>query len=189
MRRYPICFLIIATLLIPVGSSAQERWRAPEPNLLARLSYDGSMSNGEAARQLCMAVNRDGGYRIVRVLPSGVTERLRGTIPKDQLQKLTAALDSPEFLALSSHGGLIRQQGETFGAEVLTPDSEKAHRLYWIITDEEKPFPSPITKVVTWLKHFDPAGGIEFESADFPDVCPSGGLQLLQPSVAGNLKP
>jgi hypothetical protein len=58
-----------------------------------------------------------------------------------------------------------------------------------VITDDEKPFPLPITKVVTWLKHFDPAGSTEFESADFPDVCPSGGLHLLQPSVAGNLKP
>jgi hypothetical protein len=189
MRRYSHCLLICVVFLIPLGSSAQERWRPVEPNLLARLSYDTPVSSEETARQLCVAVNRDGGYRIVRVLPTGATERRRGIMPKDELQRLAAVLDSPEFLGLSSHGGLIRQQGESFGAEILTPDSEKGHRLYWVITDEEKPFPSPIAKVVTWLKHFDPAGGTEFESADFPDVCPSGGLRLLQPSVAGNLKP
>jgi hypothetical protein len=53
--------------------------------------------------------------------------------------------------------------------------------------DGENPFPASVSSVVDWIKRFEPKGGKMFEYADYPDVCPTGGLRLLQPSVAENL--
>jgi hypothetical protein len=74
-----------------------------------------------SAKWLCIAVSRDGEYRIVRSTGLGQpTERLLGKMPKEE---------------------------------------------------------------------FKPKDGNTFENSDYPDVCPSGGLRLLQPSVAENSQP
>jgi hypothetical protein len=69
------------------------------------------------------------------------------------------------------------------------PGEDEAQRLQWLNADGENPFPDSVTKVVIWLKHFEPTDAKLFEYTEFPDVCPSGGLRLLQPSVAANLHP
>jgi len=189
MRPYAKSFLTTAFLLISVGLWAQDAYHANDPDLLARLSYDHSaIVHNEDVRQVCIAVSRDGEYRIMRSLTTGEMQRLQGTVPQEQLQQLKALLKSPEFKALgANHGGLIRQDSESFAAEI--PRKDGAQRLQWLNADGESPFPAPVAKVVDWLKHFEPSNGKAFEYAEYPDVCPSGGLRLIQPSMAENARP
>jgi hypothetical protein len=91
--------------------------------------------------------------------------------------------------------GLVRQEAETSGAEIPAPNdalrqwSEPAWRLQWLNGDGANPFSPSVSSVVDWIKRFQPKGGKTFEYADYPDVCPAGGLRFLQPSVAGNPHP
>jgi len=189
MRPYAKSLLTTAVLLTSVALCAQEANRTDAPDLLARLSYDNSaIVRGEDVRQVCIAVSRDGDYRIMRSLTTGEMQRLEGKVPQEQLQQLKTLLKSPEFKVLSAnHGGLIRQDSESFAAEI--PRKDGAQRLQWLNADGESPFPAPAAKVVDWLKHFEPTNGKAFEYAEYPDVCPSGGLRLIQPSVAENGRP
>ena len=189
MRPYAKSFLTTAVLLISVGLWAQEAYHADDPDLLARLSYDHSaMVHGEDVRQVCVAVSRDGEYRIARSLTTGEMQRMKGKVPQEQLQQLKTLLKSAEFKALPTHhGGLIRQDSESFAAEI--PRKDGAQRLQWLNADDESPFPAPVAKVVEWLKHFLPKDGMAFDYAEYPDVCPSGGFRLIQPSVAENGRP
>jgi hypothetical protein len=95
---------------------------------------------------------------------------------------------------------LIRQDAESFAAEI--PGAARDHadgtrqwierdawRLQWLNADGESPFPVSVAKVVDWLQQFQPKDGKSFLYAEFPDVCPSSGLRLLQPTVAGNHGP
>jgi hypothetical protein len=179
--------LTATVLLVSVGLWAQEASLPKDPDLLARLSYDTSaMVQGSETRHICVAVTRDGDYRLVRSLDHGQTQRLHGKIQDKEFQQLKKLLSDSDFRALSGiHGGLIRQESESFGAEILRQDG--AQRMRWLDADGESPFPASVGTVVSWLKHFEPTGGKPFEYAEYPDVCPSGGLRLLQPSVAANL--
>ena len=211
MRPYAKSFLTTAFLLISVGLWAQDAYHAGDADLLARLSYDNSaIVHGDDVRQVCIAVSRDGEYRIIRSLTTGEMQRLQGKMPKEQLEELKKLLGSPEFRALSGrHEGLIRQEAESFGAEIpaakqLPPGLDdgkfrsliplesaipRAHRLQWLNPDGESPFPAPVAKVIDWLKHFEPKNGQAFDYAEYPDVCPSSGFRLIQPSVAENGRP
>jgi hypothetical protein len=194
--------LTVSFLLISFGMLAQEIEHHNDSALLARLSYERSgVVQGDEVRHVCVAVTRDGEYRIVRTGPLGQTVRLHGKMPKEQLEQLTKLLASPEFRAVSGdHGGLIREDAETFGAEIPGPMRERADgtrqwidrdvwRLQWLNADGESPFPGSVAKVVDWMRQFQPTGGKTFSYAEFPDVCPSGGLRLLQPTVAENERP
>jgi hypothetical protein len=194
MQPYAKSFLTAAVLLVSVGLWAQEVYHSPDPDLLARLSYDSSaVVQGEGVRHICVAVSRDGDYRIVRSPNRGQTQRLQGKMPQEQFQQLKTLLESPEFRGLAgNHGGLIRQESESFGAEIPMPGPQReagAQRLRWLNADGESPFPGSVDKVIHWLKHFEPTDGKPFVYAEYPDVCPSSGLRLLQPSVAANLNP
>jgi hypothetical protein len=46
-----------------------------------------------------------------------------------------------------------------------------------------------VSKIVDWLIRFQPKDGKSFDYADYPDVCPTGGLRLLQPAIAENSHP
>ena len=195
MRPCLTSFLIAAALLVSSALCAQE---TPvevdhDAGVLARLSYDNI-----PGEHICLAISFDGDYRIARSINSvdnGEPLRLQGKIPKEQLQQLKALLVSTEFQSLSGdHGGLIRKESESFGAEIVPlrgqhEDKSATHRLHWLNADGENPFPDSVAKVVRWLKEFEPKGGKSFEYAEFPDVCPSGGLRLLQPSVPQSLHP
>ncbi len=194
--------LTVSFLLLSFGLWAQEHAFVGDADLLARLSYENSrVVSPPEARHVCMAVTRDGEYRIVRSLVDGETQRLRGKMPKDQLQQLTQLLGDAEFRALSGdHGGLIRQDAEVFGAEIPGPVREHADgarqsmdrevwRLQWLNADGESPFADSVAKVVDWLRHFEPKNGKSFVYAEFPDVCPNRGLRLVQPAVAENQHP
>jgi len=194
--------LAVSFFLISLGVWAQEGNRLDDSDLLARLSFERSgMVQGGGVQHVCVAVSRDGDYRIVRSTDDGQTQRLHGQMPKEQVQQLTKLLEAAEFRALSGdHGGLIRQDVESFGAEIPGPLQKHADgtssslerdvwRLQWLNADGESPFPGPVAKVVDWLQHFQPKGGKPFSYAEFQDVCPLRGLRLLQPTVAGNEHP
>jgi hypothetical protein len=202
MRPYSTLLLIAAVLLVSVGLWCQDGLRDPhhDPDMLARLSYNSTpIVQGE---HICVAVSREGDYRFVRFVrfPNGINNglplRLQGKMPKEQLQQLKMLLESSEFRSLAGNhgGGLIREEAESFRAEIPTADGQAEHndgakRLEWLNAEGESPFPGSVAKVVKWLKQFDPKGGESFDYAEFQDVCPSGGLRLVQPSVAENQHP
>ena len=201
MRAYARVLLTLSFLLIPFGVWGQKAAQSEKSDLLARLSYETSVvTQRDGLRQVCLAVSRDREYRIVRHENNGQTQRLHGTLTKEQFEQLTKLLDSPKFRTLSgNHGGLIRQEAESFAAEIPLGDRPRAdgtvriepeaRRLQWLNADGESPFPDSVAKIVGWLEQFEPKNGKEFEYTEFPNVCPSGGLRLVQPAVADNQRP
>jgi hypothetical protein len=191
----------VSFLLMSFGVWGQEVNRQSDSDLLARLSFERSwMAQEGGVRHVCVAVSRDGDYRIVRTDYFGQTLRLHGK-SKEQFQQLAKLLEAAEFRALSGNRvGVIRQDAESFGAEIPGPMREHADgtppwperdvwRLQWLNADGERPFPGAVAKVVDWLQQFQTKGGKAFEYAEFPDVCPSRGFQLVQPTVAENEHP
>jgi hypothetical protein len=194
--------LTSAILLVVSSSIAQERWQPTDPNLMARFSYDDSgVVQPRDVHHACVAVARDGDYRIVRSLGDGESRMLHGKMPKEELRQLTDLLEAAELRKLSGyHGGLIRQESESFAAEIPLRDGwhqdaagnwveHEAWRLQWLNPDGESPFPVPVSNLVDWLRRFQPKDGKSFDYADYPDVCPTGGLRLLQPAIAENSHP
>lgn len=189
----------VSFLLVSTGMWAQESDQGDDADLLARLGYTSStVVELGGVRHVCVAVTRDGEYRIVRSADDGEAVRLRGKMPQKQFKQLSKLLEESEFRALSGyHGGLIRQDAESFSAEIPGPLRERADatrkwmgrdawRLQWLNADGENPFPASVAKVVEWLQHFQPTGGKAFLYAEFPDVCPASGFRLVQPAVAEN---
>lgn len=171
--------------------SAQEIYRLHDPDTLARLSYN------TFTTQICLAVALDGSYRMVRSTPDTYDgpQRLQGKLSKKELRQLETRLTAPGFRSLSSnHAGLIRQDAEDFAAEVSIAGNngevaDRTQRLQWLNADDKSPFPATIEKLVSWLISFQPKDARSFTYAEFPNVCPSIGLSLIQPSVAANQHP
>jgi len=203
MHPSPKTLLIAAILLVACASIAQEAKSSAHAALMARLSYDNSgFAQPGSVMHVCLAVSKDGDYRIVRSTDEGHTQRLHGNMAREEFSQLSNLLEAADFRNLSRNtGGLVRQKAETFAAEIavrgrwhddghgtkwLEPES---WRLQWLNADGESPFPSPVAKVVDWLKRFEPKNANRFENTEFPDVCPSGGLRLVQPSISENLRP
>lgn len=136
-------------------------------------------------------------------LEDGKTQqRVQGKISPEQFEQLKKALDPPEFRGQSGNpDGLIRWEFESLAAEIPLGDrwrvdgvrkwlDHEAWRLQWLNADGESPFPTSVARVVNWLKHFEPKDGKTFTYVEYPDICPSsGGLRLLQPSVAETSQP
>jgi hypothetical protein len=183
-------FFTAAIFLTSLGLSAQEVDYSHHRDFLARLSYESSpVVQREGVRHICVSVARDGEYRIVRLPQEGEPQRLQGKMSSEQIKQLKTLLRSDDFRDLSgSHGGLIFQEAESFGAEIGWREDE-TQRLQWLNADGKNPFPASVAKVVDWLRHFEPTDGKSFGYAEYPDVCPSGGLRLLQPTVAANPRP
>jgi len=196
--------LTAATILAALSLVAQEALRSNDSDLLARLSYDDSAAARQVGdvRHVCIAVSRNGDYRIIRSMEDGQTQWLHGKMPKGQFRQFATLLGSAEFRNLSGdHAGLIRQDAERFAAEIplgvrLRADGTRkwfeheAWRLQLVNADGETPFPASVSKVIDWLQRFQPKDGESFEYAEYPDVCPVGaGVSLLHPSVASNSHP
>jgi hypothetical protein len=183
--------LALAIFAVSLPLWPQERYRT-DLDLSARFSYERSAANQtEEVQRICLAVSESGDYRVVQNLgaPSHHSILLHGKLSDDEFREFKAVALSADLRALPrDHGGLIRQESQSFAAQIPSgwQGNASALRLQWLNADGESPFPAPAAKVIKWLKDFEPKGGKQFEYADFPDVCPSGGLQLLQPSVAEN---
>jgi len=202
--RHCLEMLLTTALLVTASISiGQERSRpyAPDSDVLARLSYDvsGVVLPGNV-RHACIAVSRDGEYRIERWTALEPIERLHGKMPKEEFNRLSELLGATELRSLSGyHGGVVRQEAETFGAEVPVGDRshldgapqqpDPAWRLQWMNGDGRNPFPASVSRLVNWIKRFQPKDGNTFEYTDYPEVCPTAGLRLLHPSVAQKLHP
>lgn len=194
MRISGRSLLPASVVLLSVGLLGQQLY---QPKVLARLSYDNSaMSQREGVRHVCVMVSADGWYRFVRAMDHEHTLRAQGKLPVEEFQQLKKSLDSRAFRKLPrSDGGLILQDAEIFAAELPGNVefegmdhtlSDNTQRVRWLNADGENPFPAAIASVVDWLKRFEPKDGKAFEYAEFQDVCPTAGLSLVQPSVAGN---
>lgn len=200
MRLRPKSLLIAATLLAVSASIAQEPYHDADPELVARLSYHAGVVPWGNVRHVCVAVSRDGDYRIVRD-DGQMIRRLHGKMPKEEFRRLSTLLGATDFRNLAgNHSGLIRGDAESFAAEI--PSDYRLHadgtrkwfarddwQTRWVNADGESPFPTPVSKLVDWLKSFQPNDGKPFEYTEYPDVCPVGGFRLLQPSVADNSHP
>ncbi len=192
MRLCAKSSVMAIVLMACVSLYGQEAKPAHSPDLLARLSYDNSAAlQTEGVRHVCIAVFRDGDYRIVRTLESEPAQRLQGTMSAEQLQQLRTLLESSDFRSLSgSQSGVIRESAETFAAEIPKTGKQPfagTFLVQWLNADGENPFPTPVTKVVDWLNRFEPGHAKPFSRSEFQDVCPSAGMRLLQPSVAANV--
>jgi len=200
MRAHAKCLASAAVLLLSASVVAQQPEPAANPDLLARFSYDSSANVQSAeteTRSVCLSVSRDGAYRIVRSMSDGQTQRLAGKMPQKDLQQLKALLEGSDFRApAADHSGLIFQKSESFAAEIplqhadlevpLESYEPPIQHLQWLSGDGGSRFPAPVSKLVDWMKHFEPKNAKEFEYAEYPDVCPSGGLRLVQPAIAEN---
>jgi hypothetical protein len=202
MRRFSHFLSIVSILSAPLLLHGQELKITTDPGVLARLEYATSAATERGdLRHVCVAITLDGEYQIIRSTIDKPTEYLRGQLSKDRFDRLKTLLSSKEFRSQSGTlGGLIRQDSENFRAEMPRPLKKRADatyllpereawRLEWLNADNTAPFPHSISKVVHWLQSFAPKNGKEFSYADFPNVCPSGGLRLVQPSVADNQRP
>jgi hypothetical protein len=203
MHPSPKTPLVVAILLVASVSIAQEAMPSADSAFMARFSYDNSgFAQPGSMMHVCFAVYTDGDYRIVRSFDDGHTQRLRGNMPKEEFRQLSDLLEAADFRNLSGNGrpGVVLKEAETFAVEIgvgrwhddghdtkwLEPESR---RLQWLNADGETPFPSPVSKVVDWLKRFEPKNAKRFEKTEFSGVCPSAGPRLLQPSISENLRP
>lgn len=211
MRSCARMLLTLSFLVIPFGAYGQESAKPQKSDVLARLSYRSSavVVQREGVSQVCVAISREGEYRMIRQTSNRPIQRVHGTLSKEQFEQVSKLLDSPKFQALSgNHGGLIRQDAESFTAEIpvaITPqtkekdedggmifvpnETQHSRRLHWLNADGENPFPDSVLKIIGWMRSFQPKDAKEFEYAEFPDVCPSGELRLIQPTVADNQRP
>ena len=210
MRLYTKCFLMTAVLTIPLILSGQEHQRVSDPNLLARLAFDSGGLQSPGSQHTCLAVDRDGNYRMMRInagvrmvrtpnldpagptntnevirTPPDPTERLQGTLSAEQLVQLQTLLGSSDLQPLSgNHFALIRQSAQTFSAEIPVAGkqvSDDGLHLHLLNADGQSPFPAPVRKIVDWLSRFEPKNAKPAADLEFRDVCPGGGLQLVQP--------
>jgi hypothetical protein len=173
VQPYTKFFLAAVVILASVGLDAQEASHPDNADFLARLSYDSSATGGGMrVQRICIAVSLGGDYRIVRLLDSGLTQRLQGRISPEQFQQLRSALLSAEFRRLSgSHVGVIRQESESFAAEVPVPGwhggVDKTQRLQWLNADGDNPFPNSVARIINWLENFEPKDGKPFVDERF----------------------
>lgn len=153
MRLFAKCFFMAAVLITTLALCGQEQQRFSAPNLLARLSFDSGGLLSPGSQHMCLAVDRDGGYRMMRMnvglrmigildsepteptvimedngktrRPLDPTERLEGTLSPEQLQQLKALVGSSDLKPLAgNHVALIRQSAETFTAEIPALDKQ-----------------------------------------------------------------
>jgi hypothetical protein len=216
MRVFAKLFLMAAVLTASLALCAQEhqpysgpgQQRPADPNLLARLAFDSGGLQSPGSQHICLAVDRDGSYRMMRINAGlrmvgtlnldpakpdqdtarkllNPTERLEGTMSQKQLLQFKTLLGSPDLRPLSgNHFALIRQSAETFTAEIPVVDKQASDgtlHVHLLNADGQSPFPEPARKIVDWLNRFEPTNANRSANLEFRNVCPTGGLQFVQP--------
>jgi hypothetical protein len=182
--RYASLFAMVAVVVISIPLAAQEVFHSADVDF-ARFSYlSFQAQQGTGLQKTCFAVSPSGEYRFLRAGKGGI----HGKLSEEDLKKFKALIESEDFRSISGdHSGLIRTDSESFAAEIpwlAWQGHGRTQRLQWLNADGLIPFPVAVGKVVEWMQNFNPKGGKSFDYADYPDVCPSRGLQYVQPSVA-----
>jgi hypothetical protein len=183
--RYAAClFVMMAALAISIPLSAQE---VSHPDTLgfARFSYIGSpVWGGIGSQSICFAVSSDGDYRFVRLGKSG----MQGKMSEEDFKKFKALIEAEDFRSLrGDFSGLIHKDSDSFAAEIPWLAWEghgRTQRIHWLNADGLRPFPVSVGKLIDWMQNFNAKGSRSLDYADYPDVCPSGGLRYVQPSIA-----
>jgi len=183
MRWNPL--LVLTLVLAASLASTQQSYQSNEDDILARLSYDSSaLLQGPGVSHICLAVSRDGDYRIIRSIEDRPALLLRGTMTERQFGEFKQLLEAGAFrILLSSPGHLIYQDAESFHAEFPLGDrmhgdenrqyrAPKTRRMEWLNADGENPFPRSIAKMIDWMQRFNPKGADAFEYDESSDVCP-----------------
>lgn len=200
MPRFVGTVLVVALLGMSASLSAQAVRPWQESDVLARISYDASMA------RICLEVSLDGAYRMQRSVESVRSvqskrsadegpQRLEGKLSDKEFRELEALLDSRDLRSLgNNHAGLIRQNAENFTAEIPIPSrkgevDDRTLKLQWLKADDENPFPATVEKLVSWIRNLQTKNTHSFTSGEFPNVCPLGGISLVQPSIADNNHP
>lgn len=205
MRLYAKCILVAAVLTASLALFGQEQQRFSQPDLLAKLSFDNSGTRlSQGIQHICMAVNRDGSYRMIRtpgifrMIPRQSpdwpdrpgTDRLEGTLSQEQLLQFKTLLGPSDLRPFAgNHSGIILESAQIFMAEIPESDKQVSDRtlhIQLLNPDGKNPFPPAVSKIVDWLNGFEPKNAKPSADLEFQDVCPSVGFQLLQPSVASN---
>ncbi|HTS05042.1 MAG TPA: hypothetical protein VMP68_05620 [Candidatus Eisenbacteria bacterium] len=199
MRSLSRFLWTLSILSLPLLLRGQDIQQMPTgAQTLTRLAYDSTAATQRGdLRHVCLSITRDGEYQMIRTTSDKPTQYLRGQMAKEQFEALKNLLSAKQFRSQSGNlGGLIRQDSESFRAEMPAPLTKRADdyvlppseswRLDWLNPDDVAPFPISISKVIHWLQTFDPKDGQEFSYTEFSQVCPSGGMRLVQPSIADN---
>jgi hypothetical protein len=141
---------------------------------LTRLAY-----KSESHPQVCLAVDQNGRYMLWR---STTAQAVGGTLPPDQRKELEKLFGDLRPLA-GSGAMLVHREARVLILDM--PGARTVERRSWVSdADGEKPFPAPVNKIVGWLQEFKPEHSKEVE-ADRQEICPSGDLKPLQPSLTG----
>lgn len=198
--------LLIILLSDSVAVWAQERDRTINPDLLVRLSYQRSPLSDRGLQQICLTVSRAGNYRLIFWKEGKFG--FEGKMTDDQLLHLKRLLQ-PQWRSMPRNEvGMIRDHSESFVAEISRIEMPAAfplrstvpsgpprsapgppHWVKWLNADDVSPFPPEISRVITWMKAFDPSDGKAVDELEFSEVCPSVGLSFIQPSTASNKRP
>ncbi len=204
MRRFSQLLWFVSILSVPLSLHSQQAEITIDPGIFARLEYATSAATmRHEVRHVCLAISNDGEYQIVRSTVDQPTQYLRGQMSKEQSEHLKGLLSSKEFRSQKGiFGSLILQDSESFRAEMPIPLKKRADGTYiipesgvpedyawhleWLNADGGAPFPASIDKVVHFLRSFEPKDGEEFDYTEFSQVCPSGSLRRVQPSIAEN---
>lgn len=183
--RYSACLLVmVAASVISIPLSAQEVFHTDTVNF-ARFSYvNGSISQGFGAQSICLAVSSDGEYRFVRLGSRG----MQGKMSEEDFKKFKVLIEGEDFRSLRGNfSGLIRKDSDSFAAEIpwlAWEGNGRTQRIHWLNADGLMPFPVSVGKIIDLMRNFNAKGSRSLDYADYPDVCPSGGLRYVQPSVA-----
>ena len=122
-------------------------------------------------------------------------QRFEGKLSQKELRELDGLLNSHDLRSLgNNHAGLIRQNAENFAAEIPIPSRDgpaydRTLKLQWVNADEASPFPATVEKLVSWIKNLQTKNTRSFTYGEFSNVCPLGGISLVQPSIADNQRP
>ncbi len=120
--RYPSLFFAVGALAglltLPSRSFAQQKDPShppPSEAVFARLGYNSTWpvrSGAEGFPRVCVVVRQDGGYILERKTTRGITELLKGTLPTENMERLSEMLNASDFRQLNSDrgGGVIRER-------------------------------------------------------------------------------
>jgi hypothetical protein len=185
-----VLIVIIATVVTSPTFAQNNRTNNANSTLLARLSYNSTWfvaADQKTSPRICLAVFKDGRYRMLRKTTDGKIQRVQGVIVPEDLGQIDAMLKSPSFRALAGQrGGVVRSGSETFMAEV--PREDGVQRVLWMNPDREDPFPEPAAEVVDWLQRFEPEHSEALVETEFSNICPQLGPGV-RPIFADNLAP